>query len=192
MAEVKLAYRDLAQVWHPDRFGQNVRLNTLATEKLKEINAAHFQLMELARPSGYVPTPTRTVEQTSPTTPPPPQPEAARPRPQPSSPPPDPQPPTPESQTKQSKATRRKVKQIKMYRRVGPYIFVIVTTLAVASIAWMMVNRGIDYYPGEHPAILCDGWHYEGGPDAGMTLSENGQATFYHAGKVEYEAHWIC
>lgn len=34
VSDVKEAYRDLVQVWHPDRFGQDSRLNTLATEKL--------------------------------------------------------------------------------------------------------------------------------------------------------------
>jgi hypothetical protein len=38
--EVKAAYRDLVQVWHPDRFAGNVRLQDSAQDKLKEINLA--------------------------------------------------------------------------------------------------------------------------------------------------------
>lgn len=38
---VKLAYRDLVSVWHPDRFSnKNPRLKNTAEEKLKEINCA--------------------------------------------------------------------------------------------------------------------------------------------------------
>ena len=39
--EVNQAYRDLANVWHPDRFGGNSRLQKKAEEKMKEINAAY-------------------------------------------------------------------------------------------------------------------------------------------------------
>jgi hypothetical protein len=38
--EVKNAYRDLAKVWHPDRFAHDARLQQKAQEKLKEINEA--------------------------------------------------------------------------------------------------------------------------------------------------------
>jgi len=38
--EVKTAYRDLVQVWHPDRFAGNERLQASAQDKLKEINLA--------------------------------------------------------------------------------------------------------------------------------------------------------
>lgn len=50
-AEVKEAYRDLVHVWHPDRFGQNPRLQKKAEEKLKEINAAYEELMARPWPS---------------------------------------------------------------------------------------------------------------------------------------------
>ena len=36
--EVKSAYRDLVNVWHPDRFGHNERLRSKAERHLKEIN----------------------------------------------------------------------------------------------------------------------------------------------------------
>lgn len=43
--ELKAAYRDLAKVWHPDRFSHDPRLQTKAQEKLKEINEAYEQLI---------------------------------------------------------------------------------------------------------------------------------------------------
>ena len=39
--ELVQAYRDLANVWHPDRFADNPRLQKKAEEKIKEINAAY-------------------------------------------------------------------------------------------------------------------------------------------------------
>ncbi len=39
--ELKEAYRDLAKVWHPDRFSHDPRLQQKAQEKLKEINEAY-------------------------------------------------------------------------------------------------------------------------------------------------------
>lgn len=42
--EVREAYRDLAKVWHPDRFGEDERLRSKAEQKLKEINEAYQQL----------------------------------------------------------------------------------------------------------------------------------------------------
>lgn len=42
--EVKNAYRDLAKVWHPDRFAHDPRLQQKAQEKLKEINEAYEAL----------------------------------------------------------------------------------------------------------------------------------------------------
>lgn len=45
--ELKLAWRDLAQVWHPDRFPANERLQKKAQDKLKEINEAFDALRDL-------------------------------------------------------------------------------------------------------------------------------------------------
>lgn len=42
--ELKEAYRDLAKVWHPDRFSHDPRLQQKAQEKLKEINEAYERL----------------------------------------------------------------------------------------------------------------------------------------------------
>jgi len=39
--EIKQAYKDLVNVWHPDRFNTNPRLQQKAQEKLKVINAAY-------------------------------------------------------------------------------------------------------------------------------------------------------
>jgi len=39
--EIKRAYKDIASVWHPDRFTRNPRLKKKAEEKLKEINLAY-------------------------------------------------------------------------------------------------------------------------------------------------------
>ena len=44
-AELKAAHRDLAKVWHPDRFVHDPPLQEKAQEKLKEINEAYEQLI---------------------------------------------------------------------------------------------------------------------------------------------------
>ena len=51
--ELKAAHRDLAKVWHPDRFVHDPRLQDKAQEKLKEINEAYDLLN-----SGKTPRPT--------------------------------------------------------------------------------------------------------------------------------------
>jgi curved DNA-binding protein CbpA len=51
--KVKQAYRDLAFVWHPDRYSQYPRLREKAQEKLKILNEAHDQLEELLRHQSY-------------------------------------------------------------------------------------------------------------------------------------------
>jgi DnaJ domain len=52
MRELKAAHRDLAKVWHPDRFLHDPRLQGKAQEKLKEINEAYEQIS-----SGKIPKP---------------------------------------------------------------------------------------------------------------------------------------
>lgn len=44
--EVKTAYRDLAQVWHPDRFPDNARLREKAEVNLRRINEAYMVLRD--------------------------------------------------------------------------------------------------------------------------------------------------
>jgi preprotein translocase subunit Sec63 len=48
-AELKQAYKDLVQVWHPDRFAHNPRLKEKAEEKLKQINQAYAVLDQAQR-----------------------------------------------------------------------------------------------------------------------------------------------
>ena len=50
--DAKTAYRDLVQVWHPDRFSHNPSLQKKAEEKLKEINNAYEAVKtHIANPS---------------------------------------------------------------------------------------------------------------------------------------------
>jgi hypothetical protein len=48
--EIKQAYRDLANVWHPDRFPHSQRLRKKANEKIREINIAYEKLTAYAKP----------------------------------------------------------------------------------------------------------------------------------------------
>jgi uncharacterized membrane protein YgcG len=44
MDDLNQAYRDLVNIWHPDRLGHNPRLKKKAEEKLKELNQAYEAL----------------------------------------------------------------------------------------------------------------------------------------------------
>jgi len=44
MDEAKQAYKDLVNVWHPDRFNEKPRLRERAEKKLQEINLAYETL----------------------------------------------------------------------------------------------------------------------------------------------------
>ena len=44
MEELNQAYKDLVNIWHPDRFSNNPRLKRKAEEKLKEVNRAYEAL----------------------------------------------------------------------------------------------------------------------------------------------------
>lgn len=52
--EVRGAYRDLVQVWHPDRYSHNERLQQKAQRNLKRINEAFEILKEYEPPPGGV------------------------------------------------------------------------------------------------------------------------------------------
>ena len=43
--DVKQAYKDMVNIWHPDRFSNNPRLKQKAEDKLKEINEA-YEMMQ--------------------------------------------------------------------------------------------------------------------------------------------------
>lgn len=80
-AQVKEAYRDLAKVWHPDRFGDDARLGNKAQERLKEINEACRVLKSRQwrpQPSGSAQRPPRQPDR-----PPDPAPRSSPPRPSP-------------------------------------------------------------------------------------------------------------
>ena len=57
--ELKAAHRDLAKVWHPDRFVHDPRLQEKAQEKLKEINEA-YELLSSGKTPRPAPPPPRT------------------------------------------------------------------------------------------------------------------------------------
>lgn len=57
--ELKAAHRDLAKVWHPDRFLHDPRLQEKAQEKLKQINEAYELLI-----SGKTPRPVSAPQST--------------------------------------------------------------------------------------------------------------------------------
>lgn len=56
LEEIKRAYRDLALVWHPDRFAHAPHLRQMAEQKMREINEAYAYLQsspsEQSAPSG--------------------------------------------------------------------------------------------------------------------------------------------
>ncbi len=49
LVEIKQAYRDLAQIWHPDRYAHNPRLRSKAEERFKAINEAYQALISEAQ-----------------------------------------------------------------------------------------------------------------------------------------------
>jgi len=59
--ELKAAHRDLAKVWHPDRFVHDPRLQDKAQEKLKEINEA-YELLSSGKTPRPAPPPPRAAE----------------------------------------------------------------------------------------------------------------------------------
>ena len=67
--ELKAAHRDLAKVWHPDRFVHDPRLQEKAQEKLKEINEAYELISSGKTPRPAPPTETVYVREPRPSTP---------------------------------------------------------------------------------------------------------------------------
>ena len=61
--DLKAAHRDLAKVWHPDRFLHDPRLQDKAQEKLKEINEAYELLSSGRMPRAAPPRPAYTQPQ---------------------------------------------------------------------------------------------------------------------------------
>src|SRR5262249_6677391 len=45
LGTVRQAYRVLVKVWHPDRFGNDPKLQAISDEKLKDINASYETLV---------------------------------------------------------------------------------------------------------------------------------------------------
>jgi len=64
MRELKAAHRDLAKVWHPDRFLHDPRLQEKAQEKLKEINEAYEQISSGKIPKPVTPHASQPVQHT--------------------------------------------------------------------------------------------------------------------------------
>jgi curved DNA-binding protein CbpA len=62
--EVKAAYRDLAQVWHPDRFTDNARLRDKAARNLQRINDAYGVLKDYQPLSESLPPPRDSISST--------------------------------------------------------------------------------------------------------------------------------
>lgn len=52
--EVKQAYKDAVNVWHPDRFSNNPRLRQKAEKRLKEINTAYEMIKSFLSSKGDV------------------------------------------------------------------------------------------------------------------------------------------
>ena len=63
--ELKTAHRDMAKVWHPDRFTHDPRLQQKAQEKLKEINEAYEQL-KAGKTGRRTPAPSPTNQSSTP------------------------------------------------------------------------------------------------------------------------------
>ena len=52
LASVRQSYRQLVKVWHPDRFGNDQKLQAVANDKLKRINSAYETLVALLESGG--------------------------------------------------------------------------------------------------------------------------------------------
>src|SRR5438876_54184 len=52
LASVRQSYRQLVKVWHPDRFGNDHKLQAVANDKLKKINSAYESLVAFLENGG--------------------------------------------------------------------------------------------------------------------------------------------
>lgn len=62
--EVRRAYKRLVKKWHPDHFHNDIRAQSLANEKIKDINCAFDLLSVHYRTHGVLPSITKTLEST--------------------------------------------------------------------------------------------------------------------------------
>jgi hypothetical protein len=188
VSDLKTAYRDLVQIWHPDRFGHSTRLNTLATEKLKEINEAYSRLMELATPSGYVPLPSRPAPppQPAPPKPQPPRPRTAPPNAQHPPPPRPQQQAVPQQQAAPSAQSRERVKHLKVFLLL---ILICVLGYFPASI----IEGTVEYRFSDHPHALCGNWYWQARNGSGLTLYGDGSGlSVGEGGSTRTHIHWTC
>ena len=58
--ELRQAYKSLVNIWHPDRFQQDIRQRKLAEEKTKEITQSYKELAEYYKKFGILPPITET------------------------------------------------------------------------------------------------------------------------------------
>ena len=68
LEDVKRSYRDLVKVWHPDRFGNDLKLQIKAQEKLKQINHAYEQLCIYLVSASAVTNPAPKIQRNPPVT----------------------------------------------------------------------------------------------------------------------------
>jgi hypothetical protein len=64
--EIRRAYRDLARVWHPDRFAGDARLQRLAESHMAALNQAYESLLSAAAEATEEPAPPRAATRSSP------------------------------------------------------------------------------------------------------------------------------
>jgi hypothetical protein len=60
--ELRQAYKSLVNIWHPDRFQQDIRQRKLAEEKTKEITQSYKELAEYYKKFGALPPITETAK----------------------------------------------------------------------------------------------------------------------------------
>ena len=140
--EIKRAYRDLVQIWHPDRYNHNPRLRSKAEEKLKSINEAYQCLSAYSRRSAAGTTP--------PPKSPPPENNAGptaqnsrtqeKPPPQPQRPPP--QTPPPATDKPQGSPTARKPNKTNSDFAITASVFLAIILSFVVLIAVLQRDRG--------------------------------------------------